>query len=353
MIVTETLPRKASALSSMNLSHLKRLTTEIGIWQHCKGAEPNVDHGYSIDDVARALIVAVELWQLDIDRPYVSSMGATCLSFLEAASLPHGKFHNFANSEGRWVDSVGSEDSFGRTLWALALAHQANVSFAPASRIQPLLDLAMVHVSLLGPLRSRAFVLQALSYLPAEQCSAASGLLQKLEGAFNDHWSLDWQWYEPTMTYCNGRVPLAMLLGAKFSDHCFETTSIALQMLDFLLVSSAQPGIGGYAPIGNDGWFKKGDLRPPVFDQQPVDTGVLVEACVAAYQATGNDKYSVAAYEAMDWYFGRNVHGIPIYNPETGGVYDALTPKGVNTNQGAESILSYCMAAITLDKMAR
>jgi hypothetical protein len=209
-----------------------------------------------------------------------------------------------------------------------------------------------MHVSLLGPLRSRAFVLQALSYLPSDQCDAGVGLVSKLEAAFIEHRSPNWDWYEPMMTYCNARVPLALLLGSKFSDAPDRTVEIALTMLDFLLHSTLQPNIGGYAPVGNNGWFKKGDVRPPIFDQQPVDAGVLAETCAVAYQYSSEEKYRVAAKDAMDWYYGKNVHGIPVYDKETGGVFDALTPKGVNLNQGAESILSYCMAAIALNNLA-
>ena len=337
------------ALSTLNLSHLKRLTTNIGVWQHCIGSEPNVRHGYSIDDVARALIVAVELGKRSIELPFVARLGDICLRFIEQAALPDGRFHNFADKKGKWLDSVGSEDSYGRTLWALAVAYQANQDFAPASRIQGVLDRAMHHISLMGSLRTRGFILQALSYLPDEMCRHAAGLLNVLEMAYYDHNTAKWQWYEPSMTYCNARVPLAMLLGSKFSDDPAETVTVALKMLDFLLKSTAQPEIGGYAPVGNNGWFKKGDKRPAIFDQQPVDAGVLVEACVAAARMTGHEHYSVCANAAMEWYEGRNIHELPMYREESGGVFDALTPYGVNSNQGAESILSYCLAAIALD----
>ena len=33
----------------------------------------------------------------------------------------------------------------------------------------------------------------------------------------------------------------------------------------------------------------------------------------------------------------------------TGGVYDGLEEKGVNLNQGAESLLSYLLARVALD----
>jgi hypothetical protein len=349
MTITDVRRPVSDALRTINLSHLKRLTTDIGVWQHCKGSEPNVAHGYSIDDVARALIVAVELWEREMDTRFALRLAKVCLRFLEKAILPDGRFHNFADSNGNWVDSVGSDDSYGRTIWALARALKANIPAAPAERIQPLLDIAMRRVPQLGPYRSKAFVLQAMSYLPDNQCGAGVPLIKCLEIAFKDNFTPDWQWYEPTMTYCNARLPLALLLASNFSPHPARTVSVALQMLDFLLECTIQPLIGGYAPVGNDGWFHKGDLRPPIYDQQPVDAGVLVEACVEAHKHCDTDRYALAADEAMQWYYGRNVHEISVYDESSGGVFDALTCHGVNLNQGAESILSYCLAAIALD----
>ena len=83
---------------------------------------------------------------------------------------------------------------------------------------------------------------------------------------------------------------------------------------------------------------------PAPFDQQPVDAGVLVEACAQASRVTGEPRFRIAAHDAFGWYFGKNVHGLPVYNPETGGVADAITRTGLSRNQGAESVLSVHLA---------
>ena len=40
-------------------SHLYRLSDDCGIFEHAKFIEPRVENGYCVDDVARALVVAV------------------------------------------------------------------------------------------------------------------------------------------------------------------------------------------------------------------------------------------------------------------------------------------------------
>jgi len=53
---------------------------------------------------------------------------------------------------------------------------------------------------------------------------------------------------------------------------------------------------------------------------------------------------------AFNWFLGSNrLHQI-IYNPCTTGCYDGLEETHVNLNQGAESILSYLMARLTVEK---
>ena len=77
----------------------------------------------------------------------------------------------------------------------------------------------------------------------------------------------------------------------------------------------------------------------------------MVEACAAAYKTTGIRKYRDAAHDAFAWYHGLNVQGLPVYHPENGGVGDAVMACGVNRNQGAESVLSYFLAALALDEI--
>ena len=40
-----------------------------------------------------------------------------------------------------------------------------------------------------------------------------------------------------------------------------------------------------------------------------------------------------------------------MYNPETGGCFDGLNANLVNTNQGAESSISYLMARLKLEEL--
>jgi hypothetical protein len=52
---------------------------------------------------------------------------------------------------------------------------------------------------------------------------------------------------------------------------------------------------------------------------------------------------------AFSWFLGNNQLGQTIYNPASAGCYDGLEEHQVNLNQGAESVVSYLMARMTLE----
>src|SRR5579864_9217670 len=112
-------------LPELELNHLNQMTDDTGILQHAIFTIPNRREGYTTDDNARALILAVLLEHLDKTRfgeagsPSEKSAGLY-LSFLEHAfNPPKSRFKNFLRYDRRWNESVGSEDCHGRALWAL------------------------------------------------------------------------------------------------------------------------------------------------------------------------------------------------------------------------------------------
>ncbi|HEX5323712.1 MAG TPA: hypothetical protein VFW40_07995, partial [Capsulimonadaceae bacterium] len=291
-----------------------------------------------------------ELAKREIDPEFAQRLGDVCFRFIEKAARSDGRYHNFSDKDCRWLDSVGSDDSFGRTLWSLAVASAADLPFAPKSRSLPLLECSLPLTRELPYLRSRAFALIAIAQLPGYARDKALELANRIADGYENTRGSEWRWFEDDMTYCNARLPQAMFLAATLFPKEDRFLAIGVESLDFLLKAMRLAGKGaGYAPIGNDGWYKRGQKRPALFDQQPVDAGALVEACMQALQTTGEPRFRKAAHEAFAWYHGENIHGLPIYDPLTGGVCDALIPTGVNCNQGAESVLSYLMAYFALD----
>jgi hypothetical protein len=334
------------------------MMTEIGMWQHSAGPFPDRRHGYSIDDQVRALIVAIDYYDRGIQREYMEWVGAVTFDFIRRAAITSGRnagrYHNFCDEHGRWLDTIGSDDSLGRTIWALGIACAADAPFAPRDEARCLLSASLGVVKELSPVRTIAFAI-----LGAAQCGIdreiVGTLADRLAQAFRSTASSDWRWFEDHLTYCNARLPMALFAAARLFPERPEYLEIARDSLGFLLKTTRNDK-GSYDPVGNEplttrGWHTRSDLKPPLFDQQPVDAGALVECCALAYSVTGDPAYRHAAYEAYGWYFGRNVHGIPVYQDDCGGVADAVTPQGVSLNMGAESVISIHLAMQALQRI--
>src|SRR5271155_2075811 len=108
-------------LPAVNLDHLLRMTDHTGIVEHAVFTVPNYPEGYSTDDNARALIVAIFLEELGSGIPAGSSgLAARYLAFLWLAFDPETKrFRTCLSYERQWQEPEGSEDSHGRALWGL------------------------------------------------------------------------------------------------------------------------------------------------------------------------------------------------------------------------------------------
>ena len=117
-----------------------------------------------------------------------------------------------------------------------------------------------------------------------------------------------------------------------------------LVLLEFLLETETHDGHLSVTPVGGRGRHD----AVPAFDQQPIEALATVDACLAGWRATGATRYAHAARQTFEWFGGRNVHGVALARPSDGICFDGLTVDGLNRNHGAESILSYHLAAASV-----
>ena len=163
-------------------------------------------------------------------------------------------------------------------------------------------------------------------------------LAQKLLQAFRSNGSTEWPWCEDVVTYANALLPHALILSGKFlaDPGMVEQGLCSLGWLADLQLSSE----GTVSLIGNQGWLRRDGGRAR-FDQQPIDACALVEACLAAWQATRESLWHERARRFLGWFLGNNDTQSVLYDSSTGGCRDGLSPNGPNLNEGAESTLSW------------
>jgi glycosyltransferase involved in cell wall biosynthesis len=346
-------------LPILNLDHLHRLTDDTGMLQHATFAVPNYNEGYTTDDNARALILAVHLNQLgESESAEIETLASRYLAFLTHAFNPeNGKFRNFLTYERRWTETAGSEDSHGRALWALGTVLGRSSNDALRGAAGRLFETSVPAVTAFSSPRAWAFALlgiqEYLDRFPGDREAqrTRSTLANRLLELYGSNQSPEWNWFEDVLAYSNARLPQAVLIvGRRSSDP--PMISAALGALKWLCETQRSPENDHFVPIGSKGFYRK-DRDKARFDQQPVEAGGAVSACLEAYRATGDDRWLTEAWLAFNWFLGKNDLQAPLYDLATGGCRDGLHPERVNENQGAESTLAFLMALVEMRLLQR
>jgi hypothetical protein len=343
-------------LPEIDLRQFLKMTDDTGMLQHALYSVPDPEHGYCIDDNARALLAALLHAGLFGYDEQVVPLHRYLMFMAYAYNEKTGVFRNFMSYDRQWLEDVGSPDSQGRAIWALGTA----VATAPDSDTRDLADelirKALPGVSGLIDLRSKAFTLLGLNeYLKVkpdhtEAPSLRDRYADDLFSAFQSNAQEDWPWCEAVATYDNAKLCHALILSGRSMgrDDMVEQGLTSLRWL----LDVQRDEAGHLSIIGNDGWLPRGSEKAG-FDQQPLEAYALVHACLAAAGATGGTADSVWADEAWNcfqWFTGRNDLGVPLFAPDTGGCMDGLQPNGANRNQGAESTLAYLLSVLELHR---
>jgi hypothetical protein len=332
-------------LANFNPAHLVAMTDDTGMFQHCRYSIPDRRHGYTLDDNVRALLAAAQS-----EDPVISALLPIYLSFVMYCQQPNGLFVNFMSYDRRFLESVGSPDSQGRTLWALGCLYLEKPLYRPL--VEPILEAFRWQVVQMTSPRTLAFALLGMSaYLKAQPEHLQTRLaIREMADRLLVYWEKSeqpgWHWFEDYVTYENARFPQAFF-EAYLATGVEQYLTVACKAADFLEELHFKAGY--LKLIGSDGWLKRGQVAAQ-FDEQPVEAGALVEMYNLAYEITNERHYLDLASCAFAWYSGRNCHSVPVYDPLTGGVYDGLMVDGLNYNQGAESVLSYVLAWQSLQK---
>src|SRR5690349_824245 len=112
-------PNEGLAPPEMELGHFLSMCDDTGLLQHARHSVPDRSHGYCIDDNARALILACAL-NTPGERRMPEVLTTRLAAFVQHAWNPETRrFRNFMSFDRVWLEDSGSEDSHGRTLWAL------------------------------------------------------------------------------------------------------------------------------------------------------------------------------------------------------------------------------------------
>src|ERR1700681_2381164 len=191
-------------LPAIKLDHLYRMTDATGIVEHAIFVVPNYPEGYTTDDNARALIVAILLEQLGVAAPPGSAdLASRYLAFLWLAfDQSTRRFRNSLGYERQWQEPEGSEDSHGRALWGLGTVLGRSKDEGLRGAAGRLFELAVPAAVEFKSPRACAFALLGLhEYLdsfPGDRAAlgASDVLANRLLNSYRAHRTDAWKWFE-------------------------------------------------------------------------------------------------------------------------------------------------------------
>lgn len=329
-------------LPAFDLSHIDRMTNQVSIVQHATYSIPNYKHGYCLDDTARCLLLITLAGQVHASEDY-KNMAYVYLAYIHFMQRDCGRFHNFLSFDHQFLDDYGTEDSYGRTVWALGHFVKYTSNIELVSLAEEILRKALPHCVGLKSVRAVSYTLLGLQHYYASNRADDKTLayIEKLSDYLLDeyqaHHSSYWNWYEQILAYDNAIIPLALLRSGILltQEAIIAIARETAAFLDNLVFEKDY-----LSTIGNESWYVHGGKRG-IFAQQPVEVPSSILLYKELLGLTGDSIYKQRMVQCLQWFFGKNELGASLYDPVSKGCCDGLERFGPNLNQGAESSISF------------
>jgi glycosyltransferase involved in cell wall biosynthesis len=340
----------------MQTGHFLSMCDDTGLFQHAVHSVPDRSHGYCVDDNARALLLACALNNPGEQR-LSEVLTARFAAFVQHAWNPDTRrFRNFMGFNRTWLEDKGSEDSHGRTLWALGECARQDANPSRRRWAAALFALALPAAEAFRSPRAAAFTLLGLdgycAVVPDDLHAREVRriLADRLMSALASVETPDWSWFEEGLAYDNARLPQALMMTG-MATQTPDYVDAGLRSLRWLMTRQTASS-GHFRPIGTAGF---GEQRQPprAFDQQPLEATATIAACLTAWRADDDAEWKTIATTVFAWFHGSNDLSVALVDPKTGDCRDGLHPDRANENRGGESVVSYLLALADIRLLAR
>ncbi|MFM2359864.1 MAG: hypothetical protein RLY16_1857 [Bacteroidota bacterium] len=341
---------KLAGMPKFSLDHVRRLTDDTGMIEHATYSIPDYKEGYCLDDNARALLLVLNAYELGIDKQAIG-LADTYLRFIKLMQREDGYFRNDLSFDKRFLDETGSDDAFGRTIWAMGYLIRLAPNDSHFQFAKDVFFRALPNFEKINSIRAIGNIIIGLSNFlkryPDNEgvMHILNNLTKKLIRQYHDEADATWKWFEPILSYDNAIMPLSLWYAYAITRDK-EVYEVAKESTNFLEQKTIREG--HVSLVGNQCWHHKGETIAVSYGQQPIDAMAMVMMYHKAYLVTRDVRYHDRMLLSFSWFLGNNDLGIPLYDEESKGCCDGLEYHSVNRNQGAESTLSYQLSYLTV-----
>lgn len=331
---------------ALNLTHLKKLTTYFGIIQKAKINKPEPESGYTLDDNAFALIAMCQHYEISKNKNDLDYIDIY-LNFIAFCQQDNGIFLNHVTMKHEFPEPESKEImdlSGAKAVWALGylITKTTILPEAITVKAETIIQKALSKIENTASIPAMAYMIKGLYYYNSYEKSNAVQLLiktlaNKLTQMYLKKATIEWQWFDSTISFGDSIVPEALLYAYLETDE-YIYKDIAKSAFDFLLQKT-------FIEISTG---KK--LSPFLYSEHPWDVSIMILALSKFYHYFKEELYLSKMNMAFNWFSGKNQVNQIIYNPNTGGCYEGIDNDSVNIDQGAKATISYIIAKLCIDK---
>lgn len=330
-----------------DISHLLRMTDETGLLQHANGLLPSYQHGYSLDDNTRAMLVVITAYKHE-PKPVYLELLVKYFSFLKLMLQKNGQVKNYLTYERQQLENDHSDDAYGRAIWALGYL----IRYAPNDTLfQSAHETFHIMINAIekleyarGYANSMFGVFHYIRRFPDQERFLAliNQIADLLVLRYEQHQRPHWHWFEDALTYDNGLIPAALYLAYSVTGN---PKYLAVAEKSRLFLESKCFREDWLSLIGNKRWLRF-DSDYELFAQQPIDAMAMMFLYKSAHLATAQNAHIEKLIRCHQWFMGDNDLNISLYDQHTKGCNDGIENNTINQNQGAESLIAWLLAQL-------
>lgn len=345
-------------LPALKADHLYRLTTSVGLLNVDQQSNPLAEQGYFLKDNAQALVAALLWYRFEPAHELLLLMlMRRFLNVIRKCQQPDGTFVDKLDDQGDCLPGAAkrnSEECGMQALWALSGVISAHEQL-PADMTalaQRLFAKALPNVAELSAPGALIFAIKALTqYNELHYNQAIVRIITQLADKLQQAFSASLTKEENKFTQINQEnssllLPEALMLAWQVSGQA--TYKKAANKALYLLLR--QLFVAAEAPT-------RDAVDLPFLSEERYSCGgspqticYTIMALNLFYQQTGDHIYLDKMFSAFSWFMGNNEVNQTLYNPATGGCYDGLKNEKVSRHQGGQSLVSYLLSRLMLEK---
>ncbi|MCB0804891.1 MAG: glycosyltransferase [Bacteroidales bacterium] len=336
--------RKSYHIPDIDITHLRRLTTDTGIISHARFGFPDYASGYSLADNAMAMF-AVAICQDEI-KAETNDLLTVYLSFIRFMQNKDGSFRNHLGYDHSFGHDQSSQLAMGKTICSLGYLIANSPAYIYLEAAKDIFEQSIgIFDKFDDPRAISAAITGIYHFLSIHRTDQhvlelISDLTSKLIEKYEEFSEGEWKWFEPELNGEYGLIPQALLCASEITGR-IDAREIAIGSVKFLTGLTLSEG--HLSLIGTDERYSKNGKRA-YFAQLPIDAMHMVLMYKKAYEVSGNRIFYENMLTSFNWFLGENDLRFSVYDPESKGCCDGLEEKGINRNQGAQSTAAFLIA---------